>query len=321
MPTPDSSNLLWQKSAIDLVSGYAKREFSPVDALDSVLERLDDVNPRINAVVSLNRKAARSAAEASAKRWLDRASLGRLDGVPLTVKDNIPVRDLRATWGSKLYADYVPEVDELPIARLRDAGAIILGKTNCPEFTLQGYTDNLVFGPTRNPWDLELTPGGSSGGAVAAVSAGIGPIAIGTDGGGSIRRPASHTGLVGLKPSRGRVPRCDGFPAILLYLETLGPMARTVADLCAVMEVISPPDPRDPSSSCFRGTPFEIEPIRPLRILSVPQFADSPVDPEVRTKVAAAAKTFAELGHSVEEGKAPFAIEPLAKAWGVIGQV
>ena len=171
------------------------------------------------------------AAAASEKRWLERAPIGPLDGVPLTVKDNILVRGLRATWGSKLYANYVPETDELPIARLRDAGAIILGKTNCPEFTLQGYTDNLLFGPTRNPWNLELTPGGSSGGAVAAVSAGIGPMAIGTDGGGSIRRPASHTGLVGLKPSRGRVPRCDGFPAILLHLETLGPMTRKVADL------------------------------------------------------------------------------------------
>ena len=191
---------------------------------------------------------------------------------------------MRATWGSNLYSDHVANVDELPIARLRDAGAIILGKTNCPEFTLQGYTDNLIFGPTRNPWNLELTPGGSSGGAVAAVSAGIGPIAIGTDGGGSIRRPASHTGLVGLKPSRGRVPRSDGFPAILLQLETLGPMARTVADLCSAMQIITPPDPRDPSSFYFRKEPFEVEPIRPTRILYVPQFADSPVDPEVRTK-------------------------------------
>jgi aspartyl-tRNA(Asn)/glutamyl-tRNA(Gln) amidotransferase subunit A len=312
---------LWRLSATNLFRGYASGEFSPVEVLESVLERLDDINPRINAVVTLDRQGARAAAEASEKRWLARAALGPLDGVSLTVKDNIPVRGMRATWGSKLYEDYVPEADELSIARLRAAGAIILGKTNCPEFTLQGYTDNLIFGPTRNPWNLDLSPGGSSGGAVAAVSAGIGPIAIGTDGGGSIRRPASHTGLVGLKPSRGRVPRYDGFPAILLHLETLGPMTRTVADLGAVMEVISPPDPRDPSSSCFRSAPFEIEPMRPLRILYVPQFGDSPVDPEIRTNVAAAAQLFAELGHSVAEGEAPFAIEPLAQAWGVIGQV
>ena len=316
-----STDPLWQRSAANLLTGYAGREFSPVEVLDSVLERLEAVNPRINAVVTVDRKGARCAAEASEKRWLAQTPLGPLDGVPLTVKDNIPVRGLRTTWGSNLYAEYVPEVDELPIARLRNAGAIILGKTNCPEFTLQGYTDNLIFGPTRNPWNLELTPGGSSGGAVAAVSAGIGPIAIGTDGGGSIRRPASHTGLVGLKPSRGRVPRCDGFPAILLQLETLGPMTRNVADLCTVMQIIAPPNPRDPVSSYFRWNPFEIEPVRPSRILYVPQFADSPVDPEVWANVATAAQRFRELGHWVEEGQAPFAIEPLAQAWGVIGQV
>lgn len=316
-----SPEALWQRPAADLISGYQRREFSPVEVLDSVLERLDQINPKINAVVTLDRQGARSAAKVSENRWLARAALGPLDGVPLTVKDNIPVRGMRATWGSNLYSDHVANVDELPIARLRDGGAIILGKTNCPEFTLQGYTDNLIFGPTRNPWNLELTPGGSSGGAVAAVSAGIGPIAIGTDGGGSIRRPASHTGLVGLKPSRGRVPRSDGFPAILLQLETLGPMARTVADLCSAMQIITPPDPRDPTSFYFRKEPFEVEPIRPTRILYVPQFSDSPVDPEVRTKVTAAAQIFAELGHSVDEGQAPFPIEPLAQAWGVVGQV
>jgi aspartyl-tRNA(Asn)/glutamyl-tRNA(Gln) amidotransferase subunit A len=228
-----SRDELWRQSAANLASGYAKREFSPVEVLQSVLGRLDQINPKLNAVVTLDHEGTRFTAEASEKRWLAGAPIGTLDGVPLTVKDNILVGSLRATWGSKLYANYVPAKDELPIARLHEAGAIILGKTNCPEFTLQGYTDNLLFGPTRNPWNLELTPGGSSGGAVAAVSAGIGSIAIGTDGGGSIRRPASHTGLVGLKPSRGRVPRCDGFPAILLHLESLGPMTRKVADLCA----------------------------------------------------------------------------------------
>jgi aspartyl-tRNA(Asn)/glutamyl-tRNA(Gln) amidotransferase subunit A len=316
-----SRDELWQQSAADLASGYAKKEFSPVEVVESVLRRLDQINPKLNALVTQDREGARVAAAASEKRWLAGTPIGPLDGVPFTVKDNILVGGLRATWGSKLYANYVPAKDELPIARLREAGAIILGKTNCPEFTFQGYTDNLLFGPTRNPWNLELTPGGSSGGAVAAVSAGIGPIAIGTDGGGSIRRPASHTGLVGLKPSRGRVPRRDGFPALLLHLETLGPMTRKVADLCAVMQVISPADRRDPSSSCFRGDCFEVGPVKPVRILYVPQFGDSPVDPTVQASVAAAAGTFANLGHAVEEGKAPFAIEPLAPAWGVIGQV
>jgi aspartyl-tRNA(Asn)/glutamyl-tRNA(Gln) amidotransferase subunit A len=200
-------------------------------------------------------------------------------------KPAIPVQGLRATWGSKLYADFVPSVDELPIARLRAGGAVILGKTNCPEFTLQGYTDNLLFGPSRNPWNLTLTPGGSSGGAVAAVCAGLGPVAIGTDGGGSIRRPASHTGLVGLKPSRGRVPRADGFPAMLLDFEVIGPMTRTVADLVNAMRLLSAPDRLDPLSTAFSDRPFEIPSAPATRILYVPHFGSSPVDPEILTSV------------------------------------
>src|SRR6266436_6284764 len=213
---------LWQRSASEITKGYKCGDSSPVEVVDSVLDRIEKVNPLVNAIVTLDVEGARTAARESKSRWRDGKAAGPLDGVPITVKDNILVRGMRATWGSKLYADFVPTSDELPIARLRSGGAIVLGKTNCPEFTLQGYTDNLLFGPTRNPWNLALTPGGSSGGAAAAVCAGLGSIAIGTDGGGSIRRPASHTGLVGLKPSRGRVPRCDGFPAILLDFETIG---------------------------------------------------------------------------------------------------
>ena len=208
---------------------------------------------------------ARAAARASETRRHEGSARGPLDGVPLTVKDNINVRGLRTTWGSRLYADFIPTVDELPVARARAAGMVILGKTNVPEFTLSGYTDNLLFGATRNPWDVRLTPGGSSGGAVAAIAAGLGPLALGTDGGGSIRRPASHTGVVGLKPSRGRVARSDGLPQILLDFEVVGPMARTTRDVVLMMAVIAASHPRDPASGEFAEQPWALPPARARR--------------------------------------------------------
>src|SRR5262245_58547451 len=203
----EASGPLWQWSATELAAGYRKGKASPVEALEAVLGRLHEVNPRLNAVITLDRDGARAAAAASAGRWRSGEQYGALDGVPITIKDCLLVAGLRTTWGSRPYADHGPGADETPVARLRAAGAVIVGKTNVPEFTVQGYTDNPLFGPTRNPWNTALTPGGSSGGAVAAVASGIGAFAIGTDGGGSIRRPASHTGLVGFKPSRGAVPR------------------------------------------------------------------------------------------------------------------
>ena len=312
---------LWQQPAVEIVERYNRGECSPVEVLNSVLDRIEKINPLINAIITLDVEGARAAARESEIRWRDRKALSPLDGVPITVKDNIPVRGMRATWGSKLYADFLPTLDELPIARLRAGGAIILGKTNCPEFTLQGYTDNLLFGPTRNPWNLALTPGGSSGGAVAAVSAGFGPIATGTDGGGSIRRPASHTGLVGLKPSRGRVPRSDGFPTILLDFETIGPIARTVADVVLTMQAISDWDARDALSVMFVDHPFQVPAASSLRILYLPRFGASPVDPEIEDSVASAVRVLAGLGHSVEEGSIPFDIDAVSQAWPVFSQV
>ncbi|WP_158815738.1 amidase [Methylocapsa sp. S129] len=311
---------LWALTATALAEGYEAGAFSPADVIESVLDRVAMVNPLINAVVTLDAAGAREAATDSAERHRRGAARGPLDGTPITVKDNMRVKGMRATWGSRLYADFTPDADELPIARLRAAGAIILGKTNCPEFTVQGYTDNLLFGPTRNPWNLALTPGGSSGGAVAAVAAGLGPIAIGTDGGGSIRRPASHTGLVGLKPSRGRVPRCGGFPAILLDFESVGPIARTAADVALAMTIMAPADRRDPASARFAAKPFTVEAPRPRRILYIPRFGEAPVDPEIAAMVGLAARRLSELGHIVEEGEAPFELAPIDAAWPVISQ-
>ena len=310
----------WALAAADLCAAYAAHRLSPVEALEAVLDRCAVDNPKINAIVTFDTEGARRAARDSEGRWRAGTALGPLDGVPVTVKDNIPVRGVRTTWGSRLLADFVPADDELPVARLRAGGAVILGKTNVPEFTLQGYTSNELFGTTRNPWDLRLTPGGSSGGAVAAVAAGFGPLAIATDGGGSIRRPAAHAGLVGFKPSTGRVARTHGLPVILHDFEVIGPIARTVSDAVTLFSVIAGTDPRDRASLAFPAPPGMPSPEPPpLRILYVPRFGGSPVDPEVAANVAEAARALDALGHRVEEGETPFDLAALDRAWAVVG--
>ena len=200
-----SATQLWEHSATELSQLMDRKRISPVEVLEGVISRCESLNPRLNAIVALDLEGARTAARASEARMQSRARLGALDGLPVTVKDNIFVRGMPATWGSLLYRDFTPEDDDLAVERLRAEGAVIVGKTNTPEFALASFTDNRVFGPTRNPWNPDLTPGGSSGGAVAAIATGMVPLAIGTDAGGSIRLPASHTGLVGFRPSTGRV--------------------------------------------------------------------------------------------------------------------
>ena len=308
----------WRASAAELCAAYRDQRASPLEVLEQVLDRCERLNPVLNAVVTLDAAAARAAAQASAARWRAATPLGPLDGVPVTIKDSLVVRGMRATWGSRLYADFVPQADELPVARLRAAGAVILGKTNVPEFTLQGYTDNPVFGVTRNPWNPALTPGGSSGGAVASVAAGIGPLALGTDGGGSTRRPAAHTGLIGLKPSRGRIARCGSFPAILLDFEVVGLIARTVGDVETALGLLADPDPRD-SASAAHG-PYRPAPPRRCRILYAARFGDAPVDPEIAASVAAAARSLQALGHDIDEKTSIDIADEANEAWPVISQ-
>ncbi|MGH8675511.1 MAG: amidase, partial [Burkholderiales bacterium] len=206
---------LWQLSAVELAAAFRSGATSPSAHLQLLQQRIAAINPKLNAIIAFDARAEAAARESGERIAAGRAR-GPLEGVPVVVKDNILVAGLPCVWGSRVFKDYVPEADEMPVARLRAAGAIILGKTNVPELTFEGITWNPVFGATRNPYDLELTPGGSSGGSVGAVAAGLVPLALGTDGGGSIRRPASHTGLVGLKPSIGAVARVNTLPMMLL---------------------------------------------------------------------------------------------------------
>lgn len=302
----DSLRPLWQLTAAELARGFRAGDFLPSDALRACLERSAHVNRRLNALVAMDAQAATGAALESDARWRAGRPLGALDGVPATVKDNMHVRGMPTRWGSLATQDAPAQRDEWPVARLRAAGALIFGKTNVPEFTMQGYTDNPLFGPTGNPWDPALTPGGSSGGAAALVAAGGCPIALGTDGGGSIRRPASHCNLVGFKPSRGRVPRGDGLPPIFLDFEVVGPLTRSVGDALSVMDVIGPAMARPAAA--------------PARILFVPAFADHPVDRRIAALTADAAEQFIAMGHGVERAGRFDLAEDINQHWSLLAQ-
>ena len=307
----------WQLSASELVQAYASRELSPVEAANACLARNAQVHPVLNAMVCVDETGALAAARASEARYARGESRGPLDGVAFTVKDNLFVRGVRATWGSRLYADFIPDHDDIAVARLRDAGAVFLGKTNTPELAMAGYTDNLVFGVTRNPWNSQLTPGGSSGGAVAATAAGIAPLALATDGGGSTRVPASFTGVLGLRPSTGRVPRLHGFPPLVHDLQVVGLVARTAPDLQALFDVVGLPDDRDTTSLAFDDRPGDDVATR-LRIRLVTHAGDEPVDPQVRDAAKKTAAALETMGHLVSEGAAPFDNAEIRHIWTVI---
>jgi len=291
-------------SATELATRIRRRRVSPVEVVDAVLDRIARVNPRLNAYVTLTADEARAAAKA-AEQALGRRSarLGPLHGVPFSVKDLVITRGVRTTFGTLLYRDHVPTEDAPVVERLKAAGGILLGKTNTPTFGWIGATHNLLFGPTRNPWDLERTPGGSSGGAAAACAAGLGPLHVGTDGGGSIRIPAAFTGIVGVKASFGRVPVYPFSGA--WSLSHAGPMTRTVADAALMLRVVAGPDERDLYSlpaddvdyvRALRGS------IRGLRVAwsDTLGFVEH-VDPEVRAIAHEAARAFGELGCRLEE--------------------
>jgi aspartyl-tRNA(Asn)/glutamyl-tRNA(Gln) amidotransferase subunit A len=302
----------------ELAAELAQGRMTSARLVERSLERVARLDGRLNSFVAIDKEGAIAAAKESDARRERGEAKSRLDGIPISVKDNIHVARLPSTWGSRALASFKPTIDELPVARLRGAGAIVLGKTNVPEFTLEGYTRNELFGVTRNPWNANLTPGGSTGGGAASVAAGFVPAAVGTDGGGSIRRPASHTGLVGFKPSIGRWPRIDGFPAILTDFETAGTLTRTAADVALLDALLRGPDPRDRRSLYASAPPWPNN--RRLRILRVARFGSAPVDPEVEAHVAEFASGLAGEGHELSESEVFFDLDDAARIWHVVSR-
>ncbi|MBI4590902.1 MAG: amidase [Candidatus Rokubacteria bacterium] len=295
--------------ATELAAAIRRKKVSPLEVVDAVLARIEKLNATLNAYCTVTADSARREAKA-AERALTRrsAKLGPLHGVPFSIKDLVITKGVRTTWGTRLYADHVPDEDAPIVERLKAAGGIMVGKTNTPMFGWIGATHNLLFGVTRNPWNADRTPGGSSGGAGAAVAAGMAPLAIGTDGGGSIRIPASFSGIFGLKPSYGRVPTYPFSGA--WSLSHAGPMTRTAADAALMLNVLAGPDERDQYSLPPSGVDYVKAlggSLRGLRVAWSPTLGFAPVvDPEVLAASERATRRFRELGCRVEAADPQF---------------
>ena len=290
-------------SAIQLVDGYRSGEFTPEDAARAALDAIRVHDGDVNAFVLVDEQAALAQAVASTRRWQAGNPIGPADGVPASIKDMLLTRGWPTLRGSTLVAQAQSwDVDAPAVARLRESGAVLLGKNTTPEFAWKGVTDSIRHGATGNPWGAGLTSGGSSGGAATAVGLGMGTWSVGTDGGGSVRIPASFTGTVALKPTFGRIPICP--PSPYGTLSHAGPMTRTVTDAALLLDLIARPDSRDwaaldpPAVSYLQGID---DGVVGLRIALSPTLGYGCNDPEVDAAVRAAAQVFADAGARVEE--------------------
>lgn len=293
--------------ATELAARIRAGEVSALETLRAHLERIEQLNPALNAIVTLHPEAESRAREADAAvRRGD--ELGPLHGVPFTIKDSIDTAGVRTTRGSRLFAEHVPDRDAVVVSRLRAAGGIPLGKTNCPDFVLWWETDNLVFGRTVNPWDASRTAGGSSGGEATAIAAGLSPLGIGSDLGGSIRLPAHYCGVAGLKPTHGRVPVTGHWPETLLQFMHVGFLARSVRDIGLALSVTAGPD----------GADWHAVPVPPpappgdgadappaLRVGVLAEGGFGRIDPEVAATVRRAAGALADAGADVGDASIP----------------
>ena len=316
-------------SAAEQADAVRRRTLSPVELVEHYLGRIERTDPRLGAYVTVTDELALEDARRAERAVMDAGRpdpLPPLHGVPVPIKDLTMVAGVPATFGSAAYEGFVPPVDDGVVSQIRAAGAILLGKTNTPEFGLPCYTENAVAPPARTPWDLDRSAGGSSGGAAAAVAAGLAPVAHGSDGGGSIRIPASACGLFGLKPARGRV---SNGPYIPDYgLATHGPIARTVRDAALLLDVMAGPLPGDPywAPPPPDGQTFLAHADRDPGRLRIGRYVAPPVPaaavhPDCRSAYEAASGVLSELGHEVEDIDPPFppeVVDSFVAVWGVM---
>ena len=295
-------DLTVESTAREMARAVRERQISARELLELHLDRIEERNGEVNAIVSLDAERARASAAAADEALAAGNPVGPLHGLPFAVKDTHLVAGWRTTFGSPLHADFVPDADSLAVERIRDAGVVLLGRTNVPEFAAGSHTFNTIFGTTRNPADLSRSAGGSSGGAAAALAAGMVPLADGSDMGGSLRNPASFCGVVGLRPSLGRVP---DWPA-LNHWETLGvtgPMGRTVGDVALLLSVMAGPDARAPQALADPGATFASPGTASLQGLRVASSVDLggafEVDHEVEALHEVAGKVFTGHGARV----------------------
>lgn len=308
-------------TALAQAAAVKRGEVSPVELVDTYLERIEERDADLGAFVTVTADAARAAAKEAEQRVVtgDATRLPPLHGVPVAIKDLNLTAGVRTTLGSSVFADFVPPVDDHVVELLRRAGTISLGKTNTPEFGLPCYTDNAVTGPARTPWDPARSAGGSSGGAGAAVAAGLVPFAQGSDGGGSVRIPASVCGLVGIKVSRGRVSN-GPIGGDVTGLAWNGPLARNVRDAAALLDAMAVPMPGDPhwAPPLPDGDTFlsyagrDPGPLRIARWIDPVIAADADVDPECTAAYELATKALTDLGHVVEDVPPPFPVDMVA---------
>lgn len=307
--------------AYELAKLITQKKLSPVELTEACLRRIEALNPRLNAFLTVTADEAMEAARQAEEAVMRGESLGPLHGIPTSIKDLEPTKGIRTTKGSLAYKDWVPDQDELVVERIRSAGAIILGKTNTPEFGLSGITENRLGDDCRNPWNPERVSGGSSGGAAAAVASGMHPIAQGSDGGGSIRIPCAFCGIYGIKGTQGRVPRrrTDITNWHPVNFSQIGPMTRTVRDAAVFLQVMSGPHPEAEHGTIQEPPPdFTAtlgEGVKDLRMAWIPDLGSAPVDPEVKEKAERAAKAFQELGASIEPELFKFDIVDLRRTY------